>query len=135
MACETFFDRDSIKLIGDCCHTQIEPNEFHDHLEYHKYTLKCEECSYRTTDAFHLMKHRVDVHEEANDVSTLYLNFLQLRYWRSELIFGNGLVVNKFNTQNTEYDYSRNFDSFAARVVAEKRNEYDRTKREISESD
>ncbi|XP_031631955.1 uncharacterized protein LOC116346160 [Contarinia nasturtii] len=131
---EAFVDRESVKLIGDCCHIQIDPNSFHDHLEYHKYILKCESCSYRTDDPFYLMKHKIKTHGVTEDASTMYLNFIQLRYWRSELIFGNGLVVNKFNTQGTEYDYSRSFGSFLARLMAEK-GDYDRIKREKDELD
>lgn len=60
-------------------------------------------------------------------------NFMELRYWRSEMIFGNGLVINKFNTQGTEYDHSQSFDSFVTRLVAEKIQEYEGPTRNIND--
>ncbi|XP_055305884.1 uncharacterized protein LOC129570340 isoform X2 [Sitodiplosis mosellana] len=120
-----FVDKETIKLVGDCCHQQIDPNSFYDHLEFHTYALKCDLCMFRTSDPFNFMKHKVKTHDDPESLASLYLNFLQLRYWRSELIFGNGLVINKFNTQGTEYDHQSSFEQFAARLVNEKMQEYE----------
>lgn len=119
-----FVDMETIKLVGDCCRQQIDPNSFLDHLEFHVYSFKCNLCTFQTTDPFNYMKHKVKTHEETDDVAALYLNFLQLKYWRSELVFGNGLVINKFNTQGTEYDHTQYFERFAKRLVDEKMNEF-----------
>lgn len=131
---QLFFDKDSILLIGDCCHEPIDPNVFYDHLEYHKYSLKCDKCTFRTTDPFNFMRHQVECHETSLNVSDLYRNFLELKYWRSELVFGNGLVLNKFNTQGTELDYTANFEVFANRLVAEKMDEYEEIRGKMNHS-
>lgn len=119
------YGKNSIQLIGDCCRQNINPKNFYDHLENHKYSLVCELCAFCTDDPFYFMVHKIKTHESEHSLAELYLNFLQIRYWRSELIFGNGLVVNKFNTQGTDFDYTNNFDSFANRLVAEKAQAYE----------
>ena len=36
-----------------------------------------------------------------------------------------GLVINKFNTQGTQYDHNHSFEQFVARLVTEKIQEYE----------
>lgn len=123
-----FFDKDSIQLVGDCCHTPIDPSSFYDHLEDHEFALNCKLCPFSSIHPFHFMRHKVEVHEDQESLADLYHNFLRLRYWRSELIFGNGLILNKFNTQGTDFDYTKNFEAFVSRLVTDKIREFEETK-------
>lgn len=118
--CRQFYDTESVRLIGDCCHSQIEPNSFFDHLAYHKYPLKCDECTFNASDPFDFMKHQAQCHNAADVIPSMYRKFMHTRYWRSELIFGNGLVLNKFNTQGTEFDYSSKFEKFVDALIQDK---------------
>lgn len=115
-----FYDTESIRLIGDCCQSQVDPNSFFDHLAHHKYALKCDECTFDSSDPFDFMNHQSQCHDAADIVSSMYRKFMHTRYWRSELIFGNGLVLNKFNTQGTEFDYSNKFEKFVEQLIQDK---------------
>lgn len=114
-------DKKCVQLIGDCCHTQINPKLFFEHLAHHKHTLACNECLFDTNDAFAFVCHRVECHERTTTtVPQKYRNFLELRYWRSKMIFGNGLVLNQFNTHGTEYDRTVEFEEFLEHLLDDK---------------
>lgn len=119
-----FYDKNSIQLVGSCCTAKLDPSIFYDHLAYFKHTITCTKCPFTTTDGFIYVSHLVEKHHESDSISTLYRNFMTLRYWRSELIFGNGLIVNRFNIEGTKYDFSKKFDKFLDHLVIEKKKEY-----------
>lgn len=114
---EKFFDTESVRLIGGCCGKPVDLRSFFDHLANFKHEIQCEECQFEATDAFEFVCHQVNSHQAAKGVKSMYEQFLRLRYWRSEMIFGNGLALNKFNTIKTEFDYTDRFETFLARLV------------------
>lgn len=116
-------DLGTMQLNGDCCHTPIEQQEFFNHLAHHKHSLACNKCLFKTTDAFAFACHQVECHERGT-VSQKYRNFLERWYWRSKLIFGNGLVINQFNAIRTEFDTSMEFQRFVDGLIETKMRTY-----------
>lgn len=116
-------DTGTMQLIGDCCHMPIEQKEFFNHLAHHRHALSCGKCFFRTTDAFTLVCHQVECHERGT-VPQKYRRFLERWYWRSKLIFDNGLVISQFNAVGTQFDTSTEFQRFADDLIETKMQAY-----------
>lgn len=118
-------DTEAMRLIGDCCHTQIDEKQFFNHLANHKHTIACSKCLFETTDAFEFVCHKAECHERRiTTIPEKYRNFLERWYWRSNLIFDNGLVLNKFNTIGTYLDNTKEFGRFINSLIDKKMHKY-----------
>lgn len=114
-------DTEMVQLIAACCRKQIDSKLFFNHLTHHRHTLACNKCLYETSDAFVFVCHQVECHERTSTtIAKKYRQFLEHRYWRSEVIFGNGLVVNRFNTHGTKFDCTEEFEQFIERTIDDK---------------
>lgn len=116
-----FHDRDTIDVITSCCHTMIEQKDLYAHLSRQKHLFTCTMCTEQIAGSFEYAQHNVDVHKAFEDVFASYRHLIESQYWRSELYFGNGLVINRLNTQGTEFDHTDNFQQFVQQLIDSKR--------------
>lgn len=115
-----FNDNKSVQLIGGCCRSDLDQITFFDHLATHERNFCCPKCSFHTDDSFEFMDHGIEAHEIHNDACSLDLKFMRSSYWNSKYIFGNGLVLNKYNLIGTSIDDSPRFKEFSEAYVAER---------------
>ncbi|XP_055305930.1 zinc finger protein 142-like [Sitodiplosis mosellana] len=115
-----FNDNQSVQLLGGCCHLDLDQITFFEHLANHERNFCCPKCTFHTSDSFEFMDHGIEAHEIHNDACTLDLNNMKTWYWNSRYVFGNGLVLSKYNLIGTSIDDSQRFKEFAQTFVAER---------------
>ncbi|XP_055305964.1 uncharacterized protein LOC129570401 [Sitodiplosis mosellana] len=109
---EKFYDNESVHLIAGCCQAKVSPDEFFGHLNDHQFPTKCSFCSFETLDLLELSTHDVTCHGADNDVELMHFQTFDTFYWKTLVIFGNGLVLNKKNLVGTNRDDRQEFKDF-----------------------
>lgn len=119
-----FYDNQSVQLIGNCCQQEINQITFFEHLAEHKQTLCCPKCTYHTENSFKFMNHSIDLHQMHHDACSIDLKYLNTQFWNSQYVFGNGLVLNKYNLVETSIDDSKRFNEFAKSIVTQRETDF-----------
>lgn len=125
LSSEKFYDNESIHLVTGCCQSRLNPNEFFNHLKQHKFQSKCNECSFETNDLLEIEMHRMNKHNNRRQSGMQYTEILMTQFWKTLVVFGNGLVLNKYNLIGTNHDDSQTFKLFLDDIVRDKELDFD----------
>lgn len=116
----------TIRILCDCCHGEIRSSKYVDHFKRDCKSSKCTaiDCKFETRNLFKMIHHIK--HDHARQTIELLKKFktdLQMRYLHGRVLFGNGLVMHKYNTigKNTIYDDSEHFAEFIEELLAYER--------------
>lgn len=107
-----FYDNKTVHMITGCCRKRINPDELFGHLIDHKFPTRCSECSFATSDLIELKTHTFSHHDSEINIELMYFQMLEPFFWKTKVIFGNGLVLNKHNLVGTDRDDSQQFKEF-----------------------
>ncbi|XP_031635187.1 uncharacterized protein LOC116348348 isoform X2 [Contarinia nasturtii] len=119
---DTFVDNHNVKIIAGCCESVIDLQEFLNHMAdpNHVFKTYCAKCNFRTEkldELFEFVKHQVTVHSALIDPDFLFRRLLKTKFWQTQVIFGNGLVLTKHNLLGTEFDDSKPFDELIEHLL------------------
>lgn len=123
---QEFYDS-GYHLICGCCHVRVDRNLYLNHVENRAFHFKCGKCTFQTADMLQLVKHDKQAHSVADSLEYRCMQFrnrLIRNYLKTQVVFGNGLVLTKHNLQHTKYDDSKQFDTFVDALVKIKRERY-----------
>lgn len=124
-----FFDDENAYLICSYCKCQLRRSEYVSHIDLsHTYKFNCTKCIFETSDLIALIDHDKDVHHlnSLNFHCSEFSDLLKKHYFETRIVFGNGLVVNKYNVLGTKYDDSLRFVQFIESLIAEKKRQFNR---------
>lgn len=126
-----FSDDKSAYLICGYCKCQLRRSEYLSHVDLnHIYKFNCTKCDFETSKLIELIDHDKEVHHlnSLNFHCSEFSDLLKKHYFETRIVFGNGLVVNKYNLLGTKYDDSSRFVQFIESLIAEKKRQFDRSK-------
>lgn len=132
-----FFDDESAYLICGYCKCQLRRSEYLSHVDLsHTYKFNCTKCTFETSKLNELIDHDKEVHHlnSLNFHCSEFSDLLKKHYFETRIVFGNGLVVNKYNLLGTKYDDSLRFVRFIESLIAEKKRQFNRNKHRNSPS-
>lgn len=115
-----------VQLICGVCHIKVDRSLFLRHIETHARDWMCHKCNFTTIDMCQMANH--DQTHKSGD--TFKHRCIQLRnrlkrvFLKTEMFFGNGIVLTKQNLLNTKYDDSKHFDDFLDALLVVKENRY-----------
>lgn len=124
MNSQKVFDKESLHVITGCCQATLEPHKLLDHFANHKFSVVCSKCHFETSELYEFINHQVNQHELTKDADFLYKRFLYNRFWKTKVIFGNGLVLNKSNLLKTDFDDSKVFHELVKSMLKEQKEKY-----------
>lgn len=124
MSSQKVFDKESFYVVTGCCQSTLEPHELLDHFEHHKFSVLCSKCHFETSELYEFINHQINEHELTKDADFLYKRFLFNRFWKTLLVFGNGLVLNKSNLVKTDFDDSKAFQDLVESMLKEQKEKY-----------
>lgn len=114
------YDDKNVHLIAGCCQTKLRPCDLFDHLNEHEFPSICSMCSFQTSDLYEFIVHKVLDHGSDNDPREWCRQMLQIYFWNSQIVFGNGLVLSKLNLIGSEYDDSNALEEFVEKFLGDK---------------
>lgn len=132
-----FFDDESAYLICGYCKCQIRRSKYLSHVDQsHVYKFNCTKCAFDTSKLSALIDHDKEVHHlnSLNFHCSEFMDLLKKHYFETRIVFGNGLVLNKYNLLGTKYDDSSRFVEFIEALIAEKKRQFNRRKYRNSSS-
>lgn len=126
-----FFDEESAHLICGYCKCQLRRSEYLTHVDLdHTYKFNCTKCHFETSKLIKLIDHDNDEHHlnSLNFRCSEFSDLLKKHYFETRIVFGNGLVVNKYNLLGTKYDDSSRLVQFIESLIVEKKRQFDQSK-------
>lgn len=93
------------------------------HLKGDKFEFSCKNCKFETEEIDKLISHEQKVHSSKNPRSehkNYFMDRVKRIYFRTKLLFSNGLVVFKHNVLKTSFDDSSEFMPFIERFASQK---------------
>lgn len=114
-----FFDA-NYHFICNCCHVKVDRNLYLNHIECSAFDFKCSKCDFRTKDMLELVKHDEQAHSFTHSFENRCMQFknrLIRNYLKTQVVFGNGLILTKQNLLQTKYDDSKQFNAFIDALV------------------
>lgn len=102
------------------CKENIMADNYIPHImNAHEYHFDCANCEKRSIDLVALAVHEQRSHHlfALNYFLLEFVNLLRHQYYRSEVIFANGLIVNKHCLLSTKYDDSKTFNRFIVQLI------------------
>lgn len=137
--CQTFRDL-SIQTFVDCCKIFLSSTEYLKHLNDHRMQYDCGVCEFSSDEISIISHHEHTVHGIVNAFKQRYLDYLNVahtNYWRTKILFGNGLVLHKYNLLSSkQYNDRKEYDAMInAKMEIEHRTYVERVKQgQMSES-
>ncbi|XP_031639061.1 zinc finger protein 271-like, partial [Contarinia nasturtii] len=114
---EKFYNNESVHLITGCCQAIVDHKKLFNHLKVHPISSQCPNCTFKALDLYEFTAHQLNVHHPGNDVRVVYREAMQKIYWKTKVVFGNGLVLSKHNLLGTKYDDSELFGVFVENII------------------
>lgn len=121
LSTQKFYDNESIHFITSCCQLKIASNDLFIHLKQHEFLTHCTDCSFKAKDFSEFENHHIDYHGDKYDPKQKYSEKLMDIFWRTKVVYGNGLVLNKHNLIGTKHDDSLIFATFIQDILREKK--------------
>lgn len=93
------------------------------HLETHIFDIVCKSCKFATEDIDELISHELEAHSSKDLRSVHKIDFMERLkriYFRTKLLFSNGLVVFKHNVLKTSFDDLSEFVPFIEHFAKQK---------------
>lgn len=109
------FNNQVIYLICGYCDQKVESDDYFSHVSTHIYPWKCLHCDFHAIDLDDLMEHDELEHSSSNifdDIFKNHSNLLEMNYFQTKVVFGNGLVLIKHNLIGTKIGDRPVFDQF-----------------------
>lgn len=113
-------DMTNINYICGGCNQEITPDKYFEHLATHSTKYEClgANCSFKVESLKEMLHHNKQVHvtngSDSNRVAKIIDQSAEI-YFKTKTIFGNGLVLEKFNLMNTQFDDSAVYSNFINR--------------------
>lgn len=129
MTIKEFYDNNNMHLVCNCCHMKIDRSLYLSHIEKRPFDFRCHKCVFSARDMIKLVKHDAKAHGHRNSFECRcmqYKNRLKRDYLKTQVIFGNGLVLTKQNLLGTKYDDSQQFEVFVDKLLEIKKERHDR---------
>lgn len=109
------FNNQLVYLICGYCEQKIEPDDYYSHVTTHIYPWKCLHCDFHAIDLDDLMEHDGSEHSSSSLFAGIFenhSNLLEMNYFQTKMVFGNGLVLIKHNLIGTKVGDRSAFDEF-----------------------
>lgn len=111
-------NRNPFLICGYCLH-KVERDEYFSHIKMHPYVFKCWKCVYQTKDLVELIIHDRQLHErDTFDYHcTMFADWVRSHFFKTRIIFPNGLVLKLNNLLGTKFDESKVFEMFLSGMI------------------
>lgn len=117
---------DQIEFAICDCQSKINPIDYLNHIENHRYDFHCSKCSFKANDLIELVNHDKDQHQ-MNSLNFRCLEFedrLQKNYMNTRLIFRNGLVIAMRHLMNTKFDIFAHVTELIDKLMTAQKEQY-----------
>lgn len=123
--CQTFRDL-TIQIFVECCQKYLSPTEYLKHLNDHRMRYECGLCEFGSDEISIISHHEHTVHRVVNAFKQRCLDYLKMlhpNYWRTKILFGNGLVLFRYNLiSSKKYNDRKEYDAMIdAKIEFERR--------------
>lgn len=110
-------DMKNINYICGGCNQEITLDDYKDHLAMHLSRYEClsANCSFSVENLKVMLVHNIQVHGTNGPRSERVAKIIDQSaeiYFKTKMIFSNGLVLEKFNLMDTQFDDSANYSNF-----------------------
>lgn len=113
-------------LICNICNVKIDSDLYLNHLEEHSFQFTCTKCEFSTDDLVDVAFHEHQKHH--NDTSKLhytqFIERLKSHYFCTKAVFGNGLILTKYNLLGTNLNDYNEFRYMIETIVDIKMKKY-----------
>lgn len=113
---EDFNGMPAPRLISGCCKMELAMNGLFEHFENHS-RIDCTKCASMSLNLFKLAKHDVNEHSVEKDPLLHLQCLIRMFYYQTNVIFGNGLIIAKYNLIGTKFDDCRQLDDFIMKFI------------------
>lgn len=106
-------------LICGYCQQKIDRTAYFSHIKMHPYVFKCWKCTYHTNDLVTLIIHDRQLHERdtLNYHCAMFADWVRSHFYKSRIVFPNGLALKASNVLGTKFDESKVFEMFLDGMV------------------
>lgn len=96
------------------------------HFKHHSFNFNCTKCYFHSNDMVEYVVHNKQHHqwESLNFQCLAMSDQLEIDYWKSQIVFGNGLVLYQHSLLNTKYDDSSRFKAMLERWLNSMKKQY-----------
>lgn len=118
-------DSNCIEFFMNCCQSHVHPQEFLNHLNKHNFQFTCKMCKLKTDNLNEAVEHDKDKHNKENSLDERWIMLdrtLHKIFYRTKVLFGNGLVLYKQNLTGSTFD---DLDIFKRFMETKKRRHFE----------
>lgn len=103
-----------IYLVCGYCEQKINCNQLLSHFKCHSYNFCCSQCSYQSVDLADLVFHEKTSHDidSLSYHCSIFPGWIRSKFFNTNMVFRNGLVLKTFNVRETKFDDSKLFKMF-----------------------
>lgn len=117
-------------VICGFCSDSVAPKVLLEHFKSHSYGFRCSLCDFQSNDLVVVTMHERTRHQITSfEFRCLeFSDLLQKSYFDTKVVFGNGLVLTKYNLLKTHRDDSAQFEPFILTLVQAQKERFVRMK-------